>query len=270
MSMTMMPIGKFARATRLSVKALRNYDRLGLLSPAWVDPASGYRYYRLDQMRRADVIRMLRIADVPLADIAEVLDGTDPHRVLSSHLETLARQRDEQERRLRYLEQLITRKDVTMTREVVVKTVEQQRVASHRTTTSYQQVFNAIPEGFATVYTQLQAANIHPAGVPFTVFHRAPDAEGPGDIEMCIPVSDDATSVATVEKPGGPVAAVVHQGPYDEMGPAYEALARWIAEHGHEAVGPTREIYLNHPTDVEPAELLTELQWPIDSAGEEG
>jgi DNA-binding transcriptional MerR regulator len=267
--MTMMPIGKFARATRLSVKALRNYDQLGLLAPAWVDPESGYRYYRLDQMRRADVIRMLRIADMPLADIAAVLDGTDPHDVLSSHLESLARQRDEQERKLRYLEQLITRKDVTVTREVVVKSVEPQRVASHRTTTTYEQVFTAIPEGFALVFDRLQAAYVHPAGIPFTVFHRAPDAEGPGEVEMCIPVAPNTASIATVEVAGGPVAAVVHQGPYDEMGPAYEALARWIAEHGHEAVGPTREIYLNHPDDVEPAGLLTELQWPIDAADKE-
>lgn len=267
--MTMMPIGKFARATRLSVKALRNYDRLGLLPPAYVDPSSGYRYYRLDQMRRADAIRMLRIADVPLAEIADVLDGSDPSRVLSSHLETLARQREEQERKLRYLEQLISRKDVTMSHEVVVKEVDPQIVSSHRTATTYQQVFTAIPEGFGTVLGRLQEHNVEPHGVPFTIFHRAPDAENPGEVEMCIPVAANAKLDETREIPGGPVAAVIHKGPYDEMGSAYEALATWITEHGHEIMGPTREIYMNHPDDVAPTELLTELQWPIDSAGRE-
>lgn len=268
--MTMMPIGKFARATRLSIKALRNYDRLGLLRPASVDPISGYRYYRLDQMRRADVIRMLRIADVPLADIGEVLDGSDPHDVLSSHLVTLARQRDEQERKLRYLEQLISRKDVAMSHEVIVKMVDPQMVASHRTATTYQQVFTAIPEGFGTVFQRLQDHNAEPVGIPFTIFHRAPDADDSGDIEMCVPVSPNASVNPKQKIPGGPVAVVVHTGPYDEMGPAYEALARWISEHGHEIVGPTREIYLNHPDDVDAADLLTELQWPIDTAGREG
>ena len=267
--MTMMPIGKFARATRLSIKALRNYDRLGLLRPAWVDPASGYRYYRLDQMRRADVIRMLRIADVPLADIGNVLDGSDPNDVLSSHLVTLARQRDEQARKLRYLEQLISRKDVAMSHEVAVKIVNPQVVSSHRVETTYQQVFTAIPEGFGTVFRRLQDHNAEPTGIPFTIFHRAPDAEDSGDVEMCIPVSPNARLAPIHDVPGGPVAAVVHKGPYDEMGPAYEALARWISDHGHQIVGPTREIYLNHPDDVDPTELLTELQWPIDTAERE-
>ncbi len=267
MSMTMMPIGKFAKATRLSVKALRNYDRLGLLSPAYVDHGSGYRYYRLDQMRRADAIRMLRIADVPLSDIAEVLDGSDPEGVLSSHLDALAHQRDEQERKLRYLERLISRRDFTMTHEVAIKVIETQLVSSHRTASTYQGVFEAIPAGFGRVFERLQQANIEPGGIPFTIFHKAPDADTIGEVEMCIPVGTAHKSVATSEILGGPVAAVVHKGPYDEMGPAYEALAKWIAEHGHEAVGPTREIYFNSPADVAPHELLTELQWPIDTSG---
>jgi DNA-binding transcriptional MerR regulator len=48
-----MPIGVFARATRLSIRALRNYDRSGLLRPAEVDPDTGYRRYAVDQFARA-------------------------------------------------------------------------------------------------------------------------------------------------------------------------------------------------------------------------
>jgi effector-binding domain-containing protein len=130
-------------------------------------------------------------------------------------------------------------------------------------------VFAAIPDGFGVVFRRLQKHNAEPAGIPFTIFHQAPDADDVGDVEMCIPVS--STRIGnSYEVPGGPVAAVVHKGPYDEMGPAYEALAQWISDHGHEIVGPTREIYLNHPDDVDAAELLTELQWPIDSASREG
>ena len=36
-------IGEFARASRLSPKALRLYDELGLLRPVRVDEYSGYR-----------------------------------------------------------------------------------------------------------------------------------------------------------------------------------------------------------------------------------
>ena len=51
----LLPIGRFC-ATRLSVKALRHYDELGLLRPAFVDPSSGYRYYRPAQANQAEAI----------------------------------------------------------------------------------------------------------------------------------------------------------------------------------------------------------------------
>jgi DNA-binding transcriptional MerR regulator len=46
----LMSIGEFASASRLSQKALRLYGENGLLPPAWVDPASGYRYYGVHQL----------------------------------------------------------------------------------------------------------------------------------------------------------------------------------------------------------------------------
>jgi protein phosphatase len=68
-------IGEFARAARLSPKALRLYDELGLLPPAAVDGGSGYRYYRADQLERARLIAWLRQLGMPLARIRRVLDA---------------------------------------------------------------------------------------------------------------------------------------------------------------------------------------------------
>ncbi|MFF2845929.1 MerR family transcriptional regulator [Streptomyces sp. NPDC058001] len=70
-------IGVFAKATRLSPKALRLYDDLGLLRPARVDPDSGYRYYTPEQVERARLVAWLRRLGMPLTGIREVcaLDG---------------------------------------------------------------------------------------------------------------------------------------------------------------------------------------------------
>ena len=54
----LLPIGQFAAASQLSHKALRLYAERGLLSPAWVDPDSGYRYYRTEQLRSATLIAL--------------------------------------------------------------------------------------------------------------------------------------------------------------------------------------------------------------------
>jgi PPM family protein phosphatase len=67
-------IGEFARASRLSPKALRLYDELGLLTPARVDPASGYRLYEPGQLERARLVAWLRRLGMPLARIRVVLD----------------------------------------------------------------------------------------------------------------------------------------------------------------------------------------------------
>ncbi|WTL73032.1 MerR family transcriptional regulator [Streptomyces sp. NBC_01518] len=68
----MLTIGAFARACRLSPKALRLYDELELLRPARVDPDSGYRYYAVVQLERARLVAWLRRLGMPLAGIREV------------------------------------------------------------------------------------------------------------------------------------------------------------------------------------------------------
>jgi DNA-binding transcriptional MerR regulator len=72
-----MSISEFARRSRLSPRALRLYDELGLLAPARVDAATGYRFYTADQVETARLIAALRQLGVPLAEIKGVL-GLEP------------------------------------------------------------------------------------------------------------------------------------------------------------------------------------------------
>ena len=88
----LLPIGRFSKATRLSVKALRHYDELGLLRPAFVDPSSGYRYYRPAQANQAEAIRILRSVEMPLEEIGELLaegGGEPAAKRLHRHRERL-------------------------------------------------------------------------------------------------------------------------------------------------------------------------------------
>jgi DNA-binding transcriptional MerR regulator len=70
-------IGEFSRRSRLSPKALRLYDDLGLLVPDHVDAATGYRWYADTQPERARVVALLRRIGVPLAQISNML-ALDP------------------------------------------------------------------------------------------------------------------------------------------------------------------------------------------------
>lgn len=83
-----MPIGVFARRSGLTSSALRFYDDSGLLTPAEVDPVSGYRYYSAEQVARATVLRRCREIAMPLAGVEAVLGATsdDASRLLDEHV----------------------------------------------------------------------------------------------------------------------------------------------------------------------------------------
>ena len=76
----LLTIGRFARLAGLSVGALRHYDELDLLRPTRVDPSSGYRLYRRDQLETARSIARLRDLEVPLETIRDLLATDDPLR----------------------------------------------------------------------------------------------------------------------------------------------------------------------------------------------
>jgi len=95
---------------------------------------------------------------------------------------------------------------------------------------------------------------------------RANEA-GTADVEVAVPVDrkiEDASGIRCYELPGGTMAKIVHQGPYEECTPTYERLFAWIGAEGKRIAGPIREIYLNDPREVPPEEILTEIYAPIE------
>jgi DNA-binding transcriptional MerR regulator len=113
----LMTIGRFARITGLTVKALRHYDEVGLLRPATVDPETGYRSYSADQVRRAETIRTLRRLELPLDDVSILLETDDPvlvHRVLVDHQRRTAIRSAELKVVLQGLQPLIDGKESVM------------------------------------------------------------------------------------------------------------------------------------------------------------
>ncbi|MEU7136014.1 MerR family transcriptional regulator [Streptomyces sp. NPDC046261] len=83
----LMTIGAFARRVGLAPSALRFYDDCDVLRPAYVDEATGYRYYAPHQETRAVLTRRLREAGIPLTDASVLLDGTreEARALLEAH-----------------------------------------------------------------------------------------------------------------------------------------------------------------------------------------
>ncbi|QGN50727.1 MerR family transcriptional regulator [Micromonospora sp. WMMC415] len=84
-------IGELARASGLTVSALRFYDSAGVLVPARVDPVTGYRWYTDDQVRPARLVAGLRRVGMPVPEIAAAVRSgpAAAHRLLDTHLRRL-------------------------------------------------------------------------------------------------------------------------------------------------------------------------------------
>ncbi|MFK3981851.1 MerR family transcriptional regulator [Micromonospora sp. NPDC050397] len=109
----MRSIGEMARASGLTVSALRFYDGAGILVPAVVDPETGYRWYAQEQLEPARLVARLRRVNLPLAEISLVLrHWSEPElvrRLLDTHLRRLAAGLDDARRELARVHALLDR-----------------------------------------------------------------------------------------------------------------------------------------------------------------
>ena len=80
-----MTIGEFSRRSQLSLKALRLYERLGLLRPVAVDPGNGYRRYHESQLYTARLIIMLRLLDMPLSEVGRVVSASGAAELIDAY-----------------------------------------------------------------------------------------------------------------------------------------------------------------------------------------
>jgi DNA-binding transcriptional MerR regulator len=228
----LMSIGEFASASRLSQKALRLYGEKGLLPPAWVDPASGYRYYALEQVREATVIALLRRGGMPLAEVRAFL--REPSiELLEEYERREADEFAERRRVLRYVKRILKEEPMY---DVLTRQVSEQPYVGRT-----KRVLVADLEPFIiSTFEKLGEAE---AGHPFVLYHGAVNSEEDGPVEVCVPQHDGDKRL-----PAGEVAFTEIAGEqcsFPEILGAYDAVYRWAKEHGREPGGPPREIYLN-------------------------
>ncbi|MFT4084475.1 MAG: MerR family transcriptional regulator [Nocardioides sp.] len=106
MDQPLLTIGAFARAVRLAPSALRYYDECGLLRPAEVDDATGYRYYTPELAGRARAVTQMRDAGMSIEAMRMVLDG-GPEERREVLRQVLAEQEELTARRTAMIEELL-------------------------------------------------------------------------------------------------------------------------------------------------------------------
>ncbi|HUG93614.1 MAG TPA: MerR family transcriptional regulator, partial [Planctomycetaceae bacterium] len=264
----MFTIGEFSKATGLTVKTLRFYHEQGVLVPAYVDPDTGYRYYRAEQIETARIIVRLRELELPLERIAEILreydDEGDLLEFLEQHRLTIAERLKQVKAVLASLDEIISRERearTTMTNasfEVEEKQVPPMLIAGVRMRGRY----SDCGQGFARIGRRFGR---HICGKPLLLHYDHEYREDDADFEACMPVrkGSDVDGISVRELPGGRCVSLVYRGPWDELGRSYAKILGYVKDRGYEIECPTREIYLNGPGMIfrgNPKKYLTEIQ----------
>lgn len=271
----MFSIGDFATFTQVSVRALRFYDQQGLLAPAHVDPRTGYRYYRADQVEQ--VLRILALRDVglTLAQIREVLDrGATPQVIrecLARRRSEIAHLRAQVDRQLAAVEgrlalldgglhmhdyDVTTRRAPSLVLATIGRTVDQDDPGV---------LLAAFGELFAELAAALGRAGVAPAGPAWSLYDRAREEGLRIAAALPVPAAVDLPAgLERVELPEEEVAVTVHRGGMDGIGGAYGAVMTWMEAAGLEPAGGAREISLVWDPD-QPHRCVTELQVVVRS-----
>lgn len=270
----MFSIGDFARLGLVSVRMLRHYDGIGLLPPASVDDATGYRWYAADQLPRLNRIVALSKLGFTLRQVAELLDDAvnaeQLHGMLRLRRAELAAQVAADNARLAQVEfrlRSIEREGKMPSVDVVVKEVPPVRVAELTAlAASYEpeDIGPVIQPLYARVEAELARSGLTVSGPGIAYYEDVPDGVV---VHASCQVSGEITGdveLALVDLPGLPRAATaVHHGPMSEAGPTFNEIARWLAENGYRGGLYAREVYLHCPPGVEQRGWVTEFQVPV-------
>jgi effector-binding domain-containing protein len=151
-----------------------------------------------------------------------------------------------------------------MVYDVTIKEEPDELVATIRRRITPERIPYVVPDAFEHLMAAVGPIG-YGDGMPGIVMHEMCPPKI-ADIEVFMPVAErfePPVGVGVTTLRGGTMAATVHTGPYAESGPAYDALAEWIDEHGKQIVGPPREHYLNDPEVVGLEHAETEIEFPV-------
>ncbi|MFE4049007.1 MerR family transcriptional regulator [Streptomyces sp. YIM B13518] len=278
-------IGAFAARARLSAKALRLYDRLGLLAPARVDGATGYRFYRPGQVERARLVALLRQLDMPLARIAEVVDADDgatAARWLAAYWADVEERHAGRRTLAAYLRGRLSGRSSEMYGTFVVETVE---VPAQVLVTEVRHVLaEELPAWIGASLGRLEEAAREcggVAGAPFVAYHSEVSVESDGPAEACVPVVDEAAARAWVERRGRARGTTVRVEPalrlartritkaqvaHPQILAAFEAVEEWTKAAGLTPTGPCREVYFADWDAAGPEDPVCDVAFPVGRA----
>ena len=263
----LLSIGVFSRRSRLSMKALRLYDRVGLLKPARVDLGTGYRRYRESQLATARLVVMLRRLDMPLAQVAEIVPAQDRigAELLASYWEGFERRVAGQRELVGYIRGKLLGGEATMgLSEIRAREIPEQLVLTEHRHVDVDQ----LPGWIGAAMRRLTESALRyggAVGARFVVYYGEINEDSDGPAEACVPI-DPARAGA--RNPGirrepahreAYVRLTKAQVAFPQIASAYDRVSAWVTSHGHTLAGHPREVYFGDFATARPQDEVCDV-----------
>ena len=265
--MDQMSIGEFARRSRLSPKALRLYDGLGLLPPARVDEDSGYRWYEPRQLEQARLIASLRLLQIPLAEIRAILP-LDPVQAADRVREFWAAADAEHTARrglAAYLIDELSGKRSVMY-EVSTREMPDRRLLCLKRSVAGQDQAWAFGKEFIALLRHYQLPQLPGrAGAFFCIYWGEVSEDSDGPMEWCRPVPADEAEALAARCPELTLRAEpAHWEAFVKIGDGQIDGADW------QVVSRSLEAWSEQQHDVLPADLGLRITYLPSEVGQDG
>ncbi len=264
-------IGVFGRRSRLSMKALRLYERLGLLTPTEVDRGNGYRWYRGSQLEIARLIALLRRIDMPLARVAEIVHAADTERprLLAAYWETVEHRIAGQRDVVAHLQIKFAGSEGSYDMyEIQEREIPERLVLTEQRHTTVEGLTEWLGETIGRHWTTAESLG-GVSGPVFVIYHGQVDEDNDGPVEVCAPITPDGkdiSHVATRIEPAHREAFTrirKSQVEFPQILSAYDAVAHWIGKNGKTAHGAPREVYFTDFMNAGPNDEVVDIAFPI-------
>lgn len=264
-------IGMFSKLSRVTIKTLRHYDDVGLLTPAHVDEENGYRYYTSDQLFCLNEIVALRQMGFSIPEITEITSGRNMSVILEQRRrELISEQKVVTDRLFRLENYIIEQKEGhQMNYQAVIKEIPEFTVYSYRQVIpGYAALGEIMPALGAKVAKLNPGIQCVQPDYCFNVYLDGEYKETNVDVEICQAVTKrgkDGDGIVFKEMPAVTVVSVLHRGAYDNLGKAYAYAVQWVEQNGYKIVDLLRESYIDGMWNKENVDdWLTEIQVPVE------
>lgn len=160
------------------------------------------------------------------------------------------------------MDEITTDKGGSMSYIFQIVETEKQPVLSVKTTTSVGNMSNLVGTVYGSIVNYILESGHEPLGPAFIGYFNM-DMENL-IVEIGFPVACEFEGKGDIELryiPSGKKATGFHKGAYNEIGPLYENLTKWISQKGYEPTGVVYEYYYNSPQEIPESELLTKVEF---------